>query len=88
MAATLRVTYKKSSIGYSQRQKDTVRSLGLKRLGQTVEVPDNGAIRGMIHHVQHLVAVEELPDTSSQFSVAGSQTEPHPTENRELRTEN
>jgi large subunit ribosomal protein L30 len=60
---TLRVTYKKSSIGYSQRQKDTVRSLGLKRLGQTVEVPDNGAIRGMIRHVQHLVAVEELPSS-------------------------
>ena len=66
MAAILRVTYKKSSIGYSQRQKDTVRSLGLKKLGQTVEVPDNGAIRGMIHHVQHLVAVEEVPETSGQ----------------------
>ncbi len=58
MAGMLRVTYKKSSIGYSQRQKDTVRSLGLKRLGQTVEVPDNLAIRGMVQHVQHLVLVE------------------------------
>ena len=61
MAATLRVTYKKSSIGYSQRQKDTIRSLGLKRLGQTVELPDNLAIRGMVRHVQHLVVVEEVP---------------------------
>lgn len=61
MAAQLRVTYKKSSIGYSQRQKDTIRSLGLKRLGQTVDVPDNLAIRGMVHHVQHLVVVEETP---------------------------
>jgi len=64
MAATLRVTYKKSSIGYSQRQKDTVRSLGLKRLGQTVEVLDNGAMRGMIQHVRHLVAVEEVAETT------------------------
>ena len=60
MAGTLRVTYKKSSIGYSERQKQTVRSLGLRKLGQTVEVPDNGAIRGMIHAVQHLVSVEEV----------------------------
>lgn len=59
MPGTLRVTYVKSSIGYSQRQKDTVRSLGLHRLGETVEVPDDGAIRGMIRHVRHLVRVEE-----------------------------
>ena len=59
MAATLRIKYTKSSIGYSRRQKETIRSLGFKKLGQTVEVPDNGAIRGMIQHVQHLVTVEE-----------------------------
>ena len=52
---------------------DTVRSLGLKRLGQTVEVPDNGAIRGMIHHVQHLVAVEETPETNAQPTVHSAQ---------------
>ena len=46
--STIKVTYKKSAIGYSQRQKDTIRSLGLRKLGQTVEVPDNGAIRGMV----------------------------------------
>jgi large subunit ribosomal protein L30 len=56
---TLRITYKKSAIGYSQRQKDTIRSLGFKRLGQTLEVPDNPAIRGMVRHVRHLVVVEE-----------------------------
>ncbi|HEU5317244.1 MAG TPA: 50S ribosomal protein L30 [Chloroflexota bacterium] len=59
MATTLRITYKKSAIGYSQRQKDTIRSLGLRKLGQTVELPDNGAIRGMVRHVRHLVMVEE-----------------------------
>lgn len=69
----LRVTYKKSAIGYSQRQKDTIRSLGLRRLGQTVEVPDNGPIRGMIQHVRHLVVTDETAgdgdtgaDTSAQ----------------------
>ena len=59
MADTLRIKYKKSAIGYSQRQKDTIRSLGFKRLGQTVEMPDNPAIRGMVRHVQHLVVIVE-----------------------------
>jgi large subunit ribosomal protein L30 len=62
MAATIRVTYKKSAIGYSQRQKDTIRSLGLKRLGHVVELPDNTAIRGMVHHVRHLVETAEVDD--------------------------
>ena len=70
MASTLRVTYKKSAIGYSQRQKDTIRSLGLRKLGQTVEVPDNGAIRGMVLHVRHLVTVEESEGTTSGTSEA------------------
>jgi large subunit ribosomal protein L30 len=61
MPATLRVTYRKSAIGYSQRQKDTIRSLGFTRLGQTVEVPDDPAIRGMVRHVRHLVVVEAAP---------------------------
>jgi len=55
---TLRVRYVKSCIGYPQRQKDTVRALGLKRLGDVVEVPDNDAIRGMVRSVSHLVQVE------------------------------
>jgi large subunit ribosomal protein L30 len=60
MAATIRVTYRKSAIGYSQRQKDTIRSLGLKHLGHMVELPDNAAIRGMVHHVRHLVETETV----------------------------
>jgi large subunit ribosomal protein L30 len=55
---TLSVKYVKSCIGYSQRQKDTVRALGLKRLGDVVEVPDNDAVRGMVRSVSHLVQVE------------------------------
>lgn len=58
----VRVTYVKSSIGYDKRQKATVRSLGLRRLGDSVVVPDNGAIRGMIAHVTHLVASEPVAD--------------------------
>ena len=54
----LSVRYVKSCIGYSQRQKDTIRALGLKRLGDVVEVPDNNATRGMVRRVGHLVQVE------------------------------
>jgi large subunit ribosomal protein L30 len=57
---TLRVKYVKSSIGYSQRQKGTIRALGLKRLGDMVEVKDTNAIRGMLKRVEHLVQVEEI----------------------------
>ena len=56
---TLVITLVKSPIGYSQRQKDTVRSLGLRKMNQTVERPDSPQLRGMINAVQHLVHVEE-----------------------------
>ena len=55
----LKVTLVKSAIGYSMRQKNTVRALGLRRLGQTVEHDDTPVIRGMISKVAHLVRVEE-----------------------------
>ena len=55
----IKVTLVKSAIGYSQRQKDTVRALGLRRLGQTVEHNDTDAVRGMVNKVSHLVKVEE-----------------------------
>ncbi len=55
----LRVTYTKSAIGYNKDQKRTIAALGLRKLGQTVEKPDNPAIRGMILRVSHLVTVEE-----------------------------
>jgi large subunit ribosomal protein L30 len=58
-AAVLRVTYTKSSIGYAHDQKATVRALGLTRMHQTVELPDNPSVRGMCHKVRHLVSVEE-----------------------------
>ncbi|NWF79472.1 MAG: 50S ribosomal protein L30 [Chloroflexi bacterium] len=58
----LRITYTRSTIGFARDQKETVRSLGLRKLGQSVIKPDNPAIRGMVFKVQHLVTVEELPD--------------------------
>ena len=53
------VTLVKSPIGYSQRQKDTVRALGLRRLNQTVQHTDSDVIRGMLNKVSHLVLIEE-----------------------------
>ncbi len=58
----LRITWVKSSIGYSRRQKGTIRALGLRRLGDVVEQADTPVIRGMIDKVSHLVEVEEVKD--------------------------
>jgi large subunit ribosomal protein L30 len=58
----LRITYKKSMIGYAKDQKETVKSLGLSKLGKSVVQPDNPSIRGMIFKVRHLVEVEEVGD--------------------------
>jgi large subunit ribosomal protein L30 len=58
----LRVTWKKSAIGYAIDQKETIRVLGLKRLGHTVEHRDSPSVRGMIQKVRHLVVVEEVPE--------------------------
>jgi len=54
----LKVTWVKSQIGYDQRQRATLRGLGLRRLQQTVELRDAPTVRGMIRKVQHLVRVE------------------------------
>jgi large subunit ribosomal protein L30 len=60
MAVRLQVTQKKSKIGGTQSQRETLRSLGLKRIGDTVVKEDRPEIRGMIATVSHLVAVEEV----------------------------
>ncbi|MDQ4077352.1 MAG: 50S ribosomal protein L30 [Chloroflexota bacterium] len=56
----IRVKYVKSSIGYSQKQKDTVAALGLRKLGQERVHRANDAILGMCRAVQHLVEWEEV----------------------------
>ncbi len=58
-AKTLRITLMRSPTGYSERQKRTVRALGLRRMHQTVEQADSPVVRGMIAKVVHLVKVEE-----------------------------
>ena len=55
----LRITWVKSGIGYSERQKNTIRALGLRRLGSSVEHEDTPVIRGMVNKVSHLVEVQE-----------------------------
>ncbi len=57
-SGTVRVTLVKSPIGFKDNQEVVVRSLGLRRIRHTVELKDSPAIRGMIHKVRHLVAVE------------------------------
>ena len=62
MAAKLKVTWRKSAIGYKEDQKRTIEALGLKRLGHSVQQEDTRPIRGMIHKVRHLVEVTEDGD--------------------------
>jgi large subunit ribosomal protein L30 len=70
MPAKLRVTQVKSTISHIERNRATVRALGLKRIGQTVEIPDNDATRGMVRQVRFLVTVEEVPGTAAKGAVA------------------
>ena len=56
----LKVTQVKSKIGGNSKQRDCLRSLGLKKIGQSVVKPDRPEFRGMIHTVRHLVTVEEV----------------------------
>ncbi len=56
----IRVTYKKSAIGYAGDQKRTIEALGLRRLHHVVEHEDSPSLRGMLHKVRHLVQVEEV----------------------------
>ena len=60
MAKRLKVTQVKSKIGGKPNQRDTVRSLGLKRIRDFVVKEDNLVVRGMVNTVAHLVKVEEI----------------------------
>ena len=70
MAARLRVTQTKSTISHIARNRATVRALGLKRIGHTVEIPDNPATRGMVRAVRFLVTVEEIGDSTKTTATA------------------
>ena len=56
----VRIKYVKSAIGYSRRQKMTVKALGLRRLQDVVEHEDSPTLRGMLAKISHLVEVEEV----------------------------
>ena len=58
-AKRLRITLRRSTIGFDKTQATTVKGMGLRRLNHTVELPDTPATRGMIHKVRHLVEVTE-----------------------------
>ena len=56
----LKITLVKSTIGAVPKNKKTIEALGLRKINQSVERPDNAATRGMIQRVRHLVKVEEI----------------------------
>ena len=73
----LRVTYRKSAIGYAADQKRTLTALGLRRLHQTVEHEATPAIRGMVQKVRHLVSVDGVPaDTAAGMAVLAALESP------------
>ncbi|MFO7631244.1 MAG: 50S ribosomal protein L30 [Caldilinea sp.] len=55
----IRIKLVRSPIGYTENQKRTVKALGLRKLNQVVEKPDNDAVRGMINTVSHMLEVSE-----------------------------
>ena len=59
--ATLRLRQVRSTVGRVERQRATLRGLGLRRMGHVSELTDTPEVRGMITKVRHLISVEELP---------------------------
>ena len=55
----MKVTQVRSVNGADRKQRDTLRSLGLRRIGHTVEIDDTPQAKGMVHAVRHLVTVDE-----------------------------
>jgi large subunit ribosomal protein L30 len=72
MPGRLRVTQVKSTISHIARNRATVRALGLKRIGHTVEIPDNPATRGMVRQVRFLVSVDEVADAAPKRPAGGN----------------
>ncbi len=60
MASRLKVTLRRSTVGVNPKARGTVRALGLRRIGQSVELPDDPAVRGQIRAVNYLVEVEAV----------------------------
>ena len=79
MMASLTVTQLRSRNGANSKQLDTLRSLGLRRIGHTVQVNDTPQARGMLHAVRHLVEVGELQREGDRRDVADVLTTSLPT---------
>ena len=75
MAAKLLVTLKKSTVGTNPSARGTVRALGLRRIGQTVELPDDPAVRGQIRAVRYLVDFEEVAAAPARKKAAPKKKE-------------
>jgi large subunit ribosomal protein L30 len=59
---TLKVTLVRSTIGYNHKQREIVKSLGLRKLQSSVVVKDTPSVRGMINKISHLLRVEEVKE--------------------------
>lgn len=73
----LRIKMVRSLIGQKRRNRLIIASLGLHKLGQTVILPDNASIRGMIHHVKHMLEVEVVdaaPEAKPAKVAKGAET--------------
>ncbi len=68
---TLRIKQVRSRVGNRQVHHDTLRTLGLRRIGQTVERPDTPSVRGLIKSVHHLVTFEEVAEPEPEPRAAG-----------------
>lgn len=66
---TIRIKWVRSGIGFSYRQKELIRSLGLRRLNQVAERPDTPQIRGLVAKIPHLVEIVSEPSEPAQLSV-------------------
>jgi len=58
----LKITLKRSPIASLEKHKRTVEALGLRKIGQSVTLPDSASTRGMVFVVQHMVSVEEVDE--------------------------
>ena len=72
MASKLLVTLRKSTVGTNPSARGTVRALGLRRIGQTVELPDDPAVRGQIRAVRYLVDCQEVAPARTRKRAASN----------------
>ena len=82
----LKITLVRSTIGFDRKQAKVVESIGLRRLGHTVELRDTPETRGMIQKVRHLVTVEAVRLRGHRTRARFGETSPEPWRRRELRS--